>query len=976
MRLRPRGFFLVRSALLPVEFLDGGVGAALERATHDRQVQEALWWSAPSLLTPPEPGSHRAAEARTSSLARYLQRFASRATPTGLAASVALGRIEPAPSSLEVGAARKLVTASMVSAWALASSVAAERDGNWGPAPSLAIVSGLGRYEVHQAAGDRVDEVRRTVEVTAHVAAVLAAAAPGARRRALAEALVAFDPELDLEAATDFIGQLIAEGVLVPFEVPRLTEPDPLQGLSGWSDQPDVARLVDAVREVGATTEPAHLEAIARRVPGGATAFEPALVRPSTSILSSRTADELAATFGRCLEAMAPQQDPRLSAFAQAFVERFEDAEIPLLLALDPVLGLEPARAPLPPLLAGVPWGEGVVAERESHTPHWLLEPILSALRAGAEEVVLDDSTLPRSGASATTATALFQVECPPDAGPDDARARFVLKSGAGTCNLRTLGRFSVSLPELTARLRELASEEERLEPGVIFAEVLYQPPDPGLSLCRRAPVRRAAIPVNTRADPESFERVLHPSELLVSVSGGRVLLRWATTGHEVRPRIASAYRADNPQVSRLYALLEAIAHQDTVPFELPLGALAAAPVLPRIRLGRVVLQPARWLVSERFRARLRATPQERRPAVIRDEARAAGWPRLSRVHEEGSDQSLRVDLDDALSVSAASKVLSSSRRVTMLELCTPGLAPGARGPGGHHVVELQLPFVEERAPSVPVRPRPALAPVRLRFPPRSEWRTIKAYGAPQTLERVLQLEVVPHVGEAPWFFLFYADPRAHLRLRFSADAMRVDELLERLEARVGEGLLWKVEETTYVREVERYGGPEGITLAERVFWADSVAVSSVLPSVPEQDRWLALLQSTDELWRTLGVDEPGRLALARRQARAYGVEFREGASMRDAASRIARTHRSQVDRALAGPHEPPMKTALERRAEALVALQPEFERARLRCPREEVYLSLAHLSATRWVSAHVRETEWLVSHLLERALHSRLARR
>ena len=46
------------------------------------------------------------------------------------------------------------------------------------------------------------------------------------------------------------------------------------------------------------------------------------------------------------------------------------------------------------------------------------------------------------------------------------------------------------------------------------------------------------------------------------------------------------------------------------------------------------------------------------------------------------------------------------------------------------------------------------------------------------------------------------------------------------------ERLLWKVQLDTYERETERYGGPDGIELAERLFHADSEAVLDTLDTL------------------------------------------------------------------------------------------------------------------------------------------------
>ncbi len=81
------------------------------------------------------------------------------------------------------------------------------------------------------------------------------------------------------------------------------------------------------------------------------------------------------------------------------------------------------------------------------------------------------------------------------------------------------------------------------------------------------------------------------------------------------------------------------------------------------------------------------------------------------------------------------------------------------------------------------------------------------------------------------WFFLRYSDAGGpHLRLRFHAPAtVLARELLPRLHQTAAAlhegGMTGRVVWDSYDPELERYGGPEAMAAAERVFHADSAAV-------------------------------------------------------------------------------------------------------------------------------------------------------
>ena len=84
------------------------------------------------------------------------------------------------------------------------------------------------------------------------------------------------------------------------------------------------------------------------------------------------------------------------------------------------------------------------------------------------------------------------------------------------------------------------------------------------------------------------------------------------------------------------------------------------------------------------------------------------------------------------------------------------------------------------------------------------------------------------------WFFIRYADPEPHLRLRFHAKEA------EHIQAALAHSLSWSMQLArsgqiqrymldTYEREVERYGGLAAIDLLEQVFMVDSVITSNLI---------------------------------------------------------------------------------------------------------------------------------------------------
>src|SRR5262249_29903506 len=182
-------------------------------------------------------------------------------------------------------------------------------------------------------------------------------------------------------------------------------------------------------------------------------------------------------------------------------------------------------------------------------------------------------------------------------------------------------------------------------------------------------------------------------------------------------------------------------------------------------------------------------------------------------------------------------------------------------------------------------------------FPPGSEWLYVKLYTSPAILDQVLRdvvgplVETVLRAGAVDrWVFIRYGDPDWHLRLRFHGQPARLHaEVLPALQASaaplLADGRACRLQIDTYEREVERYGGPEGVVLAERMFHADSEAVLELSELLVEDARgdvrWRLALLGMHLLLTDLGLDLDGRRAVLRAVRKAFAAEFHAHASLR-----------------------------------------------------------------------------------------------
>jgi thiopeptide-type bacteriocin biosynthesis protein len=168
---------------------------------------------------------------------------------------------------------------------------------------------------------------------------------------------------------------------------------------------------------------------------------------------------------------------------------------------------------------------------------------------------------------------------------------------------------------------------------------------------------------------------------------------------------------------------------------------------------------------------------------------------------------------------------------------------------------------------------------------PGGEWLFAKIYVPVAAQQEVLGKRLRPLVAEAErlragtWFYIRYADPRAHLRLRFHGDREALwQHLLPIVHSWVEDlrsvGLDGAVELSTYEPETERYGGPEVLDAAERAFTGDSRTAIELLAAATSGPPMLAVVTAASVIdllqafggrsalaeWQTAGGPEGSRL--------------------------------------------------------------------------------------------------------------------
>jgi thiopeptide-type bacteriocin biosynthesis protein len=566
----------------------------------------------------------------------------------------------------------------------------------------------------------------------------------------------------------------------------------------------------------------------------------------------------------------------------------------------------------------------------------------------------------------------------------------------------RSFGRFWQLLgPDVLRALQDYVAQEQNLDADPVYAELSYRPTEARMANLTGHPrLRVYEIPVNVAPSVES-EKVLALSDLLIGVHEGSFYIRSHRLGREVIVRqshMLSPMRA--PNVCRF--LLEVSGQRDGVIPSFRDTLFDRLPFCPRVVRERVVLLPACWNLTPATLKASAAWAGRSFPDAVR------GWRIRMRVprhvYLSASDQRLLLDLEDGTCLAQLEHAIGRLDR----DPRSPGhyqklqeVLPGFDGAwledeqGNAYFSELVIPLAltAETAP-----PRPAIRAGLAKLSalsrggerqvlPGGRWAYLRLRAAPDRHNQVVAAvsrfaDELESSGMADsWFFIRYADPVPHLRVRVRSSAPdgQADVLVAAVEwarHQVEEHAVREFSVDTYRPEIERYGGTGGVRIAEQVFHGDSVGVAAVISGIcmgsVTCDPLVATAFTLDRLLSVLRLGDEEKLRLACLQQ----SSFKSTAEYRGRRDRLVRLLRS-VRRKRAEPEAELLDDlygyGASRCGEAAAAAAALEESQELLRPWSSVIDSIAHMHINRMLGIdRARETE--VCALLRTALRSVLS--
>lgn len=551
----------------------------------------------------------------------------------------------------------------------------------------------------------------------------------------------------------------------------------------------------------------------------------------------------------------APQPSAGLSQFISRFRSRYEAAEVPLLKALDPELGLgyqpHEFRYQAEPLIDTIASPANTSEMQVVWTPAHALIASKMAKGGTVRLMETDLDNLPQIALN----------ELPPSFSVLwQALGEKVLIEQAGGCSALSLsGRFTPFDAHLCSALRQVAKEEDKRNPGIVFAEISYLVAGKPANVNYRRSLRKFEIPVLTEAGVDR-NHVLKLDDLYLRIVEGKLVLYSKKLNQQVVPRLSNVYNHSREEFP-LFRFLCDLQYID-LRCSLTLSLETMFPGLdyyPRVEFRDCILSPAKWKLTGRD---VPSTPDEMRSLAV-----SLGLPRHY-VLTEG-DHELLFDADCDKSLGMFIQICRPKHSFFLKEsfVSQHSSLKDEKGNlyGAQYVTALVKQSVTYPGTALPPASKSVASPGRI-FLPGQEWLYLKIYCHQVSAKEILCKVILTAMKKMKkkglirgWFFVRYHDPDYHLRLRIQlckpGATGVLESMMSRLNTYVASSLVHDVSVGIYQRELERYGA-DLITDCEEIFYRSSELVTAWLAGKGGDDDPTAFaVCSTGIILRTLLIE-------------------------------------------------------------------------------------------------------------------------
>jgi len=788
------------------------------------------------------------------------------------------------------------------------------------PNNSLYKVADTFRYADYQLENQERNYQLISVPATSYLEKIIGCAAAGANKERLISQLLESIQVSPAEAAT-YIEELIESQVLIAELEPRITGQDPLQSILEIIDKIDpelpelkaLKRFQEIIDQKNPDLESlVHLDnCLASLIPENDrkkhTLQSDLVISMVENELDPKIPEMLLEQVSTLFQYGFENKKTRLEAHKALFGKRYEQAEIPLSLAMDADLGIGYGFS------VGASAGDERLLKQIDHAPvHEVplleIQPIqlLAArkyceyLKEQQEHIEIHEADLRGMGSYSSSLNfpesmyltgSLFKTG---SAGNEQDYC-FHIKGLHGPSAANLLGRFTQGCPDLQDRTKAVLREEASLHPDKIYAEIVHLPQTRLGNILQRPVLRDFEIPYLGISGAEAHHQI-SIQDLMLSLKNGKFILRSIKHNKQVIPRMSTAHNYTHGNLPLYQFLCDLQSDGLAFPMTWNWGTLYQLRHLPRVIYKNLILHKAKWRI-ELTDIETLPSNQAHHPEYFKSFCQQYSLP--FRVVYSEADHELLIDFRESSGIDLFLYYLRLRKQLILEEFLFAEETCVVHDSNGHgYANELILPF--QRKSKVVAKQAEqnfqAIPSIQRCFPPGSPWLYFKIYCGNKTGDKLLTRHLLPFIESGirqnlfeQFFFIRYFDEAEHIRIRFynqnSGKQQHLQhEFLATMNPLLEQGFIHKVLIDTYEREVERFGYAF-MEVTEQIFYADSLAVLRVLNLLEEQEnekyRILLAMRGIDRFLESFELDLREKRTFSQNKQSGFFQEFGGSAQMR-----------------------------------------------------------------------------------------------
>jgi thiopeptide-type bacteriocin biosynthesis protein len=701
----------------------------------------------------------------------------------------------------------------------------------------------------------------------------------------------------------------------------------------------------------------------------------------------------------------SPAENPNLKKFKENFYSQYEHAELPLLQVLDTETGIGYTgkdAAGVNKLLDDlfIPGKQPTSYDIKWNKQQELLHNrLLKAIKEGQYSVVFTDEDVKDNKGSdllPDSIPVMFKVI---------SDQKLFLQSCGGSSAANLLGRFAHGDEHIHRIIRDITSHEQLLSGDRILAEIVHLPESRIGNILLRPVLRDYELPyLGKSALPEDHQIQLQ--DILVSVQHDKVVLRSKKLNREVIPRLSTAHNYSFnalPVYQFLCDLQTQYFEKSGLGFNW--GSITGNyKFLPRAEYKNVILERAKWQLKKEDAAVLLDEKNENYLANISEWRKELQLP--EQVVLSDGDNELLINFRDEQSIKMLVSSIRKRDRFVLEEFLFEEKALFIKDKQGMGFVNECIAILlkekatgSEQVQSLRMEPSVNGNSLQRNFCIGSEWLYYKFYAGIKTCDKLLSEVIRPLTEELmekkyidKFFFIRYADPENHLRLRFHFnDTTKIGSVVnlvyQAIQPYLEQGILSKVQTDTYSRELERYGS-NSMELSETLFHIDSVVTLNLLNLIGGDEgeviRWQFAIRSMDDLLSNLRFSASEKLQLLDQMKTSFFREHGESKELKLQLDAKFRTERKLVEHILDRGQDnsreiQPIIELLEWKKEQVQPIAEKLlklkNKGHLQVPLDELTSSYIHMLLNRLFMSRQRTYELVVYDLLYRYYKSSLGR-